>query len=305
MMPAYNELVNTPLFIWDPRTKKMGETRESLVQLIDMAPTVLDFFNLDIPKDMQGFPLRETIENDKKVREACIFGWHGNQINCTDGRYVYMRGEAKNTNSPLYEYTLMPTHIKSRFSIDEMKDFEIAEPFSFTKGLRTMKIEVKNFNQHYRFGTMLYDTETDPYQERPISDPKIEARMANLMIKLMKESDAPIEQYERIGLDYNKEVTEEDIIEYKNNFEKNYLIDKDFENIVSWEGNTKNELTAFINLVKIADKESLVQELKDLVKERNLTVITSEVVEEFVKARVDEERKPMIMYFLNLLSRRK
>ena len=305
MMPAYNELVNTPLFIWDPRTKKMGETRESLVQLIDMAPTILDFFNLDIPKDMQGFPLRETIENDKKVREACIFGWHGNQINCTDGRYVYMRGEAKNTNSPLYEYTLMPTHIKSRFSIDEMKDFEIAEPFSFTKGLRTMKIEVKNFNQHYRFGTMLYDTETDPYQERPISDPKIEARMANLMIKLMKESDAPIEQYERIGLDYNKEVTEEDIIEYKNNFEKNYLIDKDFENIVSWEGNTKNELTAFINLVKIADKESLVQELKDLVKERNLTVITSEVVEEFVKARVDEERRPMIMYFLNLLSRRK
>lgn len=305
MMPAYNELVNTPLFVWDPRTKRMGETRESLVQLIDMAPTVLDFFNLDIPKDMQGFPLRETIENDKKVREACIFGWHGNQINCTDGRYVYMRGEAKNTNSSLYEYTLMPTHIKSRFSIDEMKDFEIAEPFSFTKGLRTMKIEVKNFNQHYRFGTMLYDTETDPYQERPISDPKIEARMANLMIKLMKESDAPIEQYERIGLDYNKEVTEEDIIEYKNNFEKNYLIDKDFENIVFWEGNTKNELTAFINLVKIADKESLVQELKDLVKERNLTVITSEVVEEFVKARVDEERRPMIMYFLNLLSRRK
>ena len=305
MMPAYNELVNTPLFIWDPRTKKMGETRESLVQLIDMAPTVLDFFNLDIPKDMQGFPLREAIENDKKVREACIFGWHGNQINCTDGRYVYMRGEAKNTNSPLYEYTLMPTHIKSRFSIDEMKDFEIAEPFSFTKGLRTMKIEVKNFNQHYRFGTMLYDTETDPYQERPISDPKIEARMANLMIKLMKESDAPVEQYERIGLDYNKEVTEEDIIEYKNNFEKNYLIDKDFENIVSWEGNTKNELTAFINLVKIADKESLVQELKDLVKERNLTVITNEVVEEFVKAGVDEERRPMIMYFLNLLSRRK
>ena len=39
-----------------------------------------------------------------------------------------------------------------------------------------MKIEVKNFNQHYRFGTMLYDTETDPYQESPISDPEIEAK---------------------------------------------------------------------------------------------------------------------------------
>ena len=30
MMPAYNELVNTPLFIWDPRTKRKGETRHSL-----------------------------------------------------------------------------------------------------------------------------------------------------------------------------------------------------------------------------------------------------------------------------------
>ena len=305
MMPAYNELVNTPLFIWDPRTKKMGETRESLVQLIDMAPTVLDFFNLDIPKDMQGFPLRETIENDKKVREACIFGWHGNQINCTDGRYVYMRGEAKNTNSPLYEYTLMPTHIKSRFSIDEMKDFEIAEPFSFTKGLRTMKIEVKNFNQHYRFGTQLFDTEKDPQQINPITDVDTEVRMANLMRELMKESDAPYEQYARIGLSCDKEVTREDIIKYKEIFEREYSIDKDMENSLEWEGNTKNELTAFINLVKIHNKEKLVEEFKEEIRNRNISLVTENFVEEFVKERVDEERKPMIMYFLNLLSRRK
>ncbi|WP_300331671.1 sulfatase [Fusobacterium sp.] len=305
MMPAYNELVNTPLFIWDPRVKIKGEKRNSLVQLIDMAPTILEFFGLDIPKDMQGHPLRDTIANDKKIREACIFGWHGNQINCTDGKYVYMRGEAKNTNSPLYEYTLMPTHIKSRFSIEEMKDFELAEPFTFTKGLKTMKVEVKNFNQHYRFGTMLYDTEKDPYQEKPIEDIKQEVRMANLMRKLMKESDAPLEQYERIGLSYDKEVTEQDILDYKANFEKEYSVGKDFEESITWEGNTKNEFIAFVNLVKINDKDKLVEEFKKEIEKENLGKVTEEFLENFVKERVDEERKPMIMYFLNLLSRRK
>ena len=288
-----------------PRTKKKDETRYSLVQLIDMAPTILDFFGMEIPKDMQGKPLKETIENDKKIREACLFGWHGNQINCTDGKYVYMRGEALNTNGPLYEYTLMPTHIKSRFSIDELKDFEIAEPFSFTKGCRTMKIEVKNFNQHYRFGTQLFNTEEDPHQEKPITDVETEVRMANLMRKLMKESDAPCEQYERIGLSCDKEVTKEDIIKYKEVFEREYSIDKDLETSLKWEGNTKNELTAFINLVKTTNKDNLVKEFKEKIKNEKISLITEEFVEEFVKERVDDERKPMIMYFLNLLSRRK
>ena len=305
MMPAYNELVNTPLFIWDPRTMRRGETRHSLVQLIDMAPTILEFFGMEVPKDMQGKVLKDTIENDKKVRDACIFGWHGNQINCTDGKYVYMRGEAVNTNAPLYEYTLMPTHIKSRFSIDELKDFEIAEPFSFTKGCRTMKIEVKNFNQHYRFGTQLFDTEKDPQQINPITDVDTEVRMANLMRELMKESDAPYEQYARIGLSCDKEVTREDIIKYKEIFEREYSIDKDMENSLEWEGNTKNELTAFINLVKIHNKEKLVEEFKEEIRNRNISLVTENFVEEFVKERVDEERKSMIMYFLNLLSRRK
>ena len=216
-----------------------------------------------------------------------------------------MRGEAVNTNAPLYEYTLMPTHIKSRFSIEELKDFEIAEPFSFTKECRTMKIEVKNFNQHYRFGTMLYDTETDPQQINPITDVDTEVRMANLMRELMKESDAPCEQYARIGLSCDKEVTREDIIKYKEIFEREYSIDKDMENSLEWEGNTKNELTAFINLVKTHDKEKLVEEFKEEIKNRNISLVTENFVEEFVKERVDEERKPMIMYFLNLLSRRK
>ena len=64
-------------------------------------------------------------------------------------------------------------------------------------------------------------------------------------------------------------------------------------------------MTAFINLIKTSDKEKIVKEFKEEIKSRNISLITEEFIEKFVKERVDEERKSMIMYFLNLLSRRK
>ena len=52
----------------------------------------------------------------------------------------------------------------------------------------------------HRFGTLLFDLETDPQQEHPLHDPEIEARMIVLLVKLMKANDAPPEQFERLGL---------------------------------------------------------------------------------------------------------
>lgn len=304
MMPAYNELVNTPLFIWDPRTKKQNEIRKSLVQTIDLPVTLLDYFNQGIPKDMQGKNLKETILNDKKVREACLFGWHGNQINCTDGTYVYMRGQENLSNSPLYEYTLMPTHIKSRFSIEELQDFEVVPPFSFTKGCKTMKIEVKNFNQHYRYGTSLYNIKEDYYQKQPILDFDIELKMAKEMIKLMNDSDAPDEQYLRVGLPKDGNLTIEDLKNYRKKFENEYNLGEELENKYIWTDNTKEMMRAFINLMNFSEKDELLEKFLQFLKLENIKEITKENLEKFVKSKVTEERKAMIMYFLNLLARR-
>ncbi|WP_338119883.1 sulfatase/phosphatase domain-containing protein [Paenibacillus thalictri] len=90
--PFYNEIAHISLFIWDRRSGKRGERRQSLVQMIDMAPTLLEFFDCPIPQDVMGQPLREVIESDAPVRDALLFGIHGGHVNCTDGRYVYMRG---------------------------------------------------------------------------------------------------------------------------------------------------------------------------------------------------------------------
>jgi len=200
VQPFYNEVARTPLFIWDPRSRKKGERRDSLVQTIDLAPTLLDFFGVPIPKDMQGKPLADTIDSDRPVREAALFGIHGGHVNCTDGRYVYMRAPVHPDNQPLYEYTLMPTHMRSMFSTEELREMELAEPFSFTKQLRLLKIPSRSPYDHHRFGTMLFDIEADPAQTTPLDDPQAEAAMIRHMVRLMKESDAPVEQYVRLGL---------------------------------------------------------------------------------------------------------
>ena len=199
-MPFYDEVAHTPLFIWDPRCGAAGERRDALVQTIDLAPTLLEFFDIDRPADMQGLPLAGTVATGAPVREAGLFGIHGGHVNVTDGRWVYMRAPAGEANSPLFNYTLMPTHMRGLFGVKELADVELAEPFPFTKGCRTMKTASGGSDTAHEFGTMLFDLEADPKQERPVTDAAVEAKMTEHLVRLMRENDAPPEQFERLGL---------------------------------------------------------------------------------------------------------
>ena len=202
-MPLYEEITHIPLYIWDPRYKVAGEKRKELVQTIDLPVTLLDYFNVPVPKDMLGKDLGKVIGGDEAVREAALFGVHGAHICCTDGRYVYMKAPAKPENLPLYEYTLMPTHMVGFFGDKALKSMEKSSGVEFTKGIPVMRLDSDgNFGGGYSYGDLLFDLKTDPHQESPIKDEQIEERMKNLLIKLMKENDAPHEQYERLGLTY-------------------------------------------------------------------------------------------------------
>lgn len=198
--PFYEEIAHIPLFIWDPRCGRRGERRDGLVQTIDLAPTLLDFFGLEIPSAMQGMPLYHAIANNAPVHEAVLFGIHGGQVNCTDGRYVYMRGPASTANEPLFEYTLMPMHRTMPFSLDRLREVALAGPFSFTKDCRVMRIKSESLFTMSQDETLLFDLATDPRQERPLQDRAIEAMMLARLVRLMRESDAPPEQFERLGL---------------------------------------------------------------------------------------------------------
>ena len=157
---------------------------------------------MDLPPAMQGIPLRETLATNAPAREAAIFGLHGAHVNLTDGRYVYMRAPAGEDNAPLYNYTLMPTHMRERFPPSELQQTSLAPAFDFTKGCALLKIpsRPKHMSEPHAFTTTLWDVEADPLQTQPLQDAALEARLADQMRALMQASEAPPEQYQRLGL---------------------------------------------------------------------------------------------------------
>ncbi len=204
-LPFYEEVARTPFFMWDPRVGNAGERRSSLIQpSIDLGPTLLRSHGLEPTSTMTGKDLLPVLKEDQPIREAAMFGMFGAQVNVTDGRYVYMRAPANTDNTPLYEYTHMPAHMRAQFGVEELQSVELAEAFPFTKGVTPMKIPGKrgvSTNDHPdRNRTLLFDLHQDPGQETPIVDDSVETSMLQHLDRLMKEVDAPEEQWERLGL---------------------------------------------------------------------------------------------------------
>lgn len=207
VQPWFNELVQLPMFLWDPRTAGQDTRRGALAQTIDIAPTVLRFFGVEPTANMQGHDLAVVLEEDRPVRQGALFGTHGGHVNVTDGRYVYMRSPVDAANAPLEEYTLMPTHMRSRFGVHELATWEPAEPFAFTKGLRTMRIPATSqWMNAWQHGTLLFDLQQDPGQEHPLIDDQVEQQMVELLVDVMHASEAPPSQFERLGIPFHGEV---------------------------------------------------------------------------------------------------
>jgi arylsulfatase A-like enzyme len=201
VFPFYNEVLHLPLFIWDPRSRKKGVESNAIVQMIDYAPTLLEYFGLDIPDDMQGISLKDVVKLKGGTRDACIFGIHGGNINVTDGRYVYMRAPAKPENMPLYNYTYMPTRLRGFFPVEQLHTVELIDPLPFTKDCRIMRFQADDLGaNHHRFGNLLFDIQNDYAQENPLKDAALEKTMIEKLVEVMKRSDAPPEQFERLGL---------------------------------------------------------------------------------------------------------
>ncbi len=201
-MRPYEEVVHTPLFIWDPRCGQKGVRRRALVQTIDLPVTLLSFFGAPVPSDMRGRNLTPVLEKDKPVREGALFGWFGRHVCYTDGRYFYVRAPLPG-NAPLYEYTLLPTHMDSFFSMDELATIERTEDFSFTKELPVMRFRPQNrevVRDQDADGTVLYDLLNDPGQQHPLRDEALLGAFEEALSCLMQQEDAPAEQWLRLGL---------------------------------------------------------------------------------------------------------
>lgn len=302
VMPVYQEIAHTPLFVWDPRIGIKGERRQSIVQTVDLAPTLLEFFGVPLPENMDGQPLRQTIQTDRSIRETALFGYHGGHVNITDGNYVYMRAPVSSENKPLFEYTLMPTHMRELFSPGELQNIEIQAPFSFTKGCQVMKIHAgKGFISPFQYGSKLFDLTVDPEQNEEIEDFEIELNFIKKMAEKMRDHDAPREQFERLGIPEDGIMTVEELMVQKIAIQKaeQLSILEDYQ----WDWAAQNQIKALLNITPVNLRQQKLTEFKEFVIGSNSNKITIDVVMQYVESTLPKGEKEKAKYFVELAGR--
>jgi arylsulfatase A-like enzyme len=211
LMPYYAEISHIPLIVHHPAARAhAGERRAALTQTIDLMPTFLDLFGIDVPREVQGRSLLPLLGRDGTHHEAVIFGMFGGPIGATDGRHAYYLYPEDLYAPGLHEYTLMPMHLHTLFSVEEMKTSRLAGPFDFTKEMPLLKIDAlkdaRRIPMHDNklfdpgIGTTLYDLSRDPKQLAPFRDPAIEGTLRAGISAVLAAHDAPPEIYARYGL---------------------------------------------------------------------------------------------------------
>jgi hypothetical protein len=209
-MPYYEEISHIPLFVYHPAFAGAGGARRSmLTQAIDLMPTMLDLFGIAPPPEVRGRSLLPCLDGEPRLRDIAIFGMFGGPIGATDGRFAYYLFPEDLLAPGLYEYTLMPTHLMTRFTPEELRTAALAEPFDFTKGapvLRydalpdAMRAPMHDFTGFGDVGTVLFNLADDPRQERPQRDDAIEARFRAGIAAVLEAHDAPDELLARYGV---------------------------------------------------------------------------------------------------------
>jgi hypothetical protein len=127
------------------------------------------------------------------------------QVNVTDGQYVYMRGPRDNSNSPLFEYTLLPhPHDGGASGRTNCGPPPCRAAALHQRGGPSSRCPPSSDNRDLiaqELDTRLYDILADPAQEQSLQDPAIEAMMNDHLVRLMRANDAPPEQFIRLGLE--------------------------------------------------------------------------------------------------------
>lgn len=294
--PVYNEIANTPLFVYDPVCKKQGVSCDKLTQHIDLAPTLLDFFNVDIPKEVLGKSLLDVIRNDMKIHDCVLFGDFRGNINITDGEWVYMKAPIKGVN---FEYTLAPMHMNFLFSPEELEGMELVDGFDFTKGVKLLKIRsTQSSNNFINFGNKLFNVLEDPNQTLEISNIEKELELVQEMKKLMKLNDAPYDKYERFAIPEHRDITKEDIIESQKACYE-YRIPNDL-NDVKW---TKAAVNTYNSAVPYLLEAKVNYQNESLKKRISNNIIEAEDVLKWTISLMPEDKHGEVEYFLKMAMR--
>jgi len=208
-MPFYNEVAHIPLMIYHPQINADGGMHiPALSQTIDIMPTLLELHGQTPGQHVCGRSLLPLMRGEvDSVRDIALYGIFGGAINATNGKYSYFRYPPDMEASPLFEYTLMPMHNRSLFTIEELEPATLERSFGFTRGAPVMRLparaDAKRSPRQGGFAdtqTVLYDLQSDPHQLTPLDLPEIEADFCNRIVAEMTAHEAPAELFDRFDL---------------------------------------------------------------------------------------------------------
>ena len=63
----YDVSVKVPLVCWAPGKIKQGGSSDALLQLMDIAPTILDYVSIAVPESWQAISFRKLLESDDNI----------------------------------------------------------------------------------------------------------------------------------------------------------------------------------------------------------------------------------------------
>lgn len=213
--PFFNEVAHIPLMIAPPTQSGIRPRREkALTQTIDLMPTLLEIFEQPIPAEVTGRSLVGLMRGGvpphagDDARHGVIYGQFGAAINYTDGRYTYFMYPQVPFEDDLYQYTLMPMHMRTYFESTEFGHAELVAPLEFTRDFPVLRLPLRsdskaNMTKRYPLldaKTVLYDLATDPEQRHPIDDPELHRRMRDAVAAQLLANQAPPEMFARYGL---------------------------------------------------------------------------------------------------------
>src|SRR5690606_29576742 len=131
--PCYEEIAHIPLFVHHPgHQRKGGERRSALTQTPDLMPSFLEAFSVPVPAEVTARSLLPLLgDPEARLHEAVLFGYFGGAVNMTDGRTSYFRYPADILDQEIYQYTLMPAHMRRPFTIEELAGAEMVRDLPY------------------------------------------------------------------------------------------------------------------------------------------------------------------------------
>ena len=210
--PFYNEIAHIPLLVGVPDNAGGASARSAcLSQTTDLMPTLLELFGQPIPPEVSGHSLLPALRGAATVRDGrgVLFGQFGAAINFTDGRHSLFLYPREPFATDLYQYTLMPAHMRTFFESAEFESAEVLTSLPFTRGYPVWRLPVRqdaraNMTRRYPLleaHDAMFDLATDPAQRVPLDDPALAARLRAAVADLLRAADAPVELFARYGLD--------------------------------------------------------------------------------------------------------